>query len=305
MGEVFQNFIVFMIFALGVVLVSYPTISNWYNEKTSSYVVGQYDETVGNKQQEEYLKMFEQAREFNELLKITNRFLDATFNEELYEDSLDVIGGMMGYLEIDTINIRLPIYHGTSDGVLQKAVGHLEGSYLPTGDLGNSTVLTGHTGLPSADLLTGLSAVEIGDTFNLKVLDKVYVYEVFEINVVEPYEVDKLNPIEDIDMVTLVTCTPYGVNSHRLLVHGKQITVEEEFEESFDTEEQTQQQFNVVKLIPIIVIPLLILLIMILILCRVVYVYYVFKDNGRYSIYYEMMFRGKITLLWVRQMERK
>lgn len=177
---------------------------------------------------------------------------------------------MMGYLIIDKIDVYLPIYHGTSSAVLQKGIGHLEGSYLPTGELGNNTVLTGHTGLPSAELLTYLTDMEVGDTFEVEILNKTFVYQVFNIEVVEPSEIDSLQVIEGKDVVTLVTCTPYGVNSHRLLVQGEQIAVIEADEEADVQAGEKEESVSIWEILPDYTFPVLGLLILILIYCGLV-----------------------------------
>jgi len=145
-----------------------------------------------------------------------------------YEQILNLDGsGVMGYLTIPKISLKLPVLHGTSEGVLQKAIGHLEGSSLPTGGTGNHCVLSGHRGLPSARLFTDLDQLQPGDQFTLTVLNREMVYEIDQILTVEPQEVEALYPVAGEDYCTLVTCTPYGVNSHRLLVRGRRVDMDE------------------------------------------------------------------------------
>lgn len=242
----------------------YPTFSNWYNERMNSYMVAGYVEEVSNQSEEIYEAMFEAAREYNStIVSSADNFISGEPEDEVYIDTLDVLNGMIGYVEIDKIGVRLAIYHGTDETTLQTGVGHLEGSQLPTGDIGNNTVLTGHTGLPSADLFTGLTSLEIGDTFEVIVLNEVFTYEVFEISVVEPTDVEKLLPIEGKDVVTLVTCTPYGVNSHRLLVQGEQIEVEDAVTTYVEVQaESTTESYLVYITIPIIILLLIIILIL-------------------------------------------
>ncbi len=241
----------------------YPTLSNWYNEKVNSYAVSNYLDEIGNYTAEAYEAMFTVARAYNDTLTgALDTFVSGEAEGEDYINALDIMDGMMGYLTIDKINVNLPIYHGTDSTTLQIGIGHLEGSQLPTGDIGNNTVLTGHTGLPSADLLTNLTSMELGDIFQVTVLDKVYTYEVFAITVVEPTETELLLPIEGKDVVTLVTCTPYGINSHRLLVQGEQIAVKDlslvsEVEGAISIEEKTWSDY-----VPYIVIAILIILIL-------------------------------------------
>lgn len=148
-----------------------------------------------------------------------------SFDTVAYQNCLNLGNGMMGYIEIPKIDVSLPIYHGTTESILQKGVGHLEWSTLPTGELGNNTVLTGHTGLPSAKLFTDVDQLELGDVFLLRILDEVFYYEVSNRSVVEPHEVDKISSTTTKDLVTLVTCTPYGINSHRLLVEAERMYI--------------------------------------------------------------------------------
>lgn len=293
-----QNFLLFSIFLLGILLVSYPKISNWYNQKMGSYVVSQYDKIVTQSNTVNYDDFFDQARVFNESL--IDNFINGSIDYVFYENSLNILDGMMGYLLIDSLNIKIPIYHGTDESVLQKAVGHLEGTHLPTGDIGNSTVFTGHTGLPSADLLTNLAYMNVGDTFKIAVLDKIFLYEIFEINTVLPYEIEYLSPISDIDMVTLITCTPYGINSHRLLVHGKQIPFVEEENSSNDViiiPTETLLTKNDV-LIQTIIKILLVSLIILLILSKFIKRTCIISANKDIHTTYKLKFKNKTIILY-------
>lgn len=263
--------LIVLVFLVGLSVMFYPTVSNWYNERVNSYTVSNYTGVVDDTSQEIFDEMLAEAREYNEELhSITKNFISGEAYDQTYIDTLDVLNGMMGYLVIDKIGVNLPIYHGTDESVLQQAIGHLEGSSLPTGDIGNNTVLTGHTGLPSANLFTNLSDMEIGDTFEIYILNEVFTYEVFNIVVVEPYEVDNLEPIEGKDVVTLVTCTPYGVNSHRLLVQGEQIEVEtEEIVVQTDTDVNEEEKFELTEYIPYIIGSIIVILIIIIIIFKI------------------------------------
>ncbi len=265
MRKKITTILISLVFLIGLLVMLYPTISNWYNQRVNSYIVTDYVTELSNRTVEEYLEMFEVARAYNDTLTGTvSSFVSGEAEGEDYINALNVINGMMGYLVIDEIDVNLPIYHGTDAATLQTGVGHLEGTQLPTGDIGNNTVLTGHTGLPSADLLTGLTSMELGDLFQVYVLDKVYTYQVFAITVVEPTETDLLLPIEDKDVVTLVTCTPYGINSHRLLVQGEQIAVKDlSASTDTDTVVEVEEEKEISDYIPQIVIGILILLILI------------------------------------------
>ncbi|MGN0772556.1 MAG: class C sortase [Candidatus Ventricola sp.] len=219
-----------LVLLVGLSLMLYPTVSDRWNKAHQSRAIATYSQTVSGMENARYEELLAQAQAYNETL--TNRpgrFVLTDEERAVYERVLDVSGtGIMGYIEIPRIGCSLPIYHGTSEGVLQIAVGHIEGSSLPTGGLGTHCVLSGHRGLPSAKLFTSLDRMEIGDPFMLHVLDETLTYEVDQILIVEPQDVSALNIDPQADLCTLVTCTPYGINSHRLLVRGHRIeTVQE------------------------------------------------------------------------------
>lgn len=235
-----------LIFLLGMGIMFYPTVSNWVYEQTASYVISDYLEQTSTKTSEEAAELFAQASAYNETLTgDVKSFMIAEDNQEnneldeAYWNSFYDLNGIMGVIEIPSIDVSLPIYHGTDETTLVKGVGHLEGSALPTGEIGNHTVLTGHTGLPTAELFTDLDQLVIGDVFYVQILNKVFTYEVIEINVVLPSETEKLKAQEDKDLVTLVTCTPYGINSHRLLVRGERMEIDEEYIEQLSEEIQS------------------------------------------------------------------
>ncbi len=210
------------VFLLGLALLLYPTVSDCWNTFHASRAITRYTEQVAELDRERYAALWEAAREYNgRLAEKENRFLMSDEEREEYEGLLDVAGnGIMGYLEIPGIGCTLPIYHGTGEAVLQVGAGHLEGSSLPVGGAGTHCVLSGHRGLPSARLFTDLDRVAVGDRFSLRVLDETLCYEVDQILTVEPSDVDALAIEAGKDYCTLVTCTPYGINSHRLLVRG-------------------------------------------------------------------------------------
>ena len=212
-----------MIGALG--LIAYPTFSDWWNRMHQSYAVASYVEHAEDMSAAERKAMLDAAHAYNERL-VTNsdRWHMTDEQKREYNETLDVTGtGIMGYVTIPRIKVKLPVYHGTSDGVLQIAAGHLAGTSLPVGGATTHAVVSGHTGLPSARLLTGLDELKKGDTFAFHVLDETYTYKVDQISVVLPSEISKLNIESGADYATLITCTPYGVNSHRLLVRGHRI----------------------------------------------------------------------------------
>lgn len=212
-----------MIGALG--LIAYPTFSDWWNRMHQSYAVASYVEQTKDMSGAERKAMLKAAREYNERLAANgDRWHMTDAQKREYNETLDVTGtGIMGYVTIPRIKVKLPVYHGTSDGVLQIAAGHLAGTSLPVGGATTHAVVSGHTGLPSARLLTGLDELQKGDTFAFHVLDETYTYQVDQISVVLPSEISKLNIESGADYATLITCTPYGVNSHRLLVRGHRI----------------------------------------------------------------------------------
>ncbi|NEG70394.1 class C sortase [Bifidobacterium sp. BRDM6] len=215
-----------LLLLVGVGLILYPSIADAWNRHVSSKAVAGYVEAVENMSTEERDAQLAKANAYNAALvgRGTSRFIPTDAEHEEYESILDVTGtGIMGYVTIPKISVRVPIYHGTSDTVLQIAAGHLEGSSLPVGGPSTHAAISGHTGLPSALLFTGLDRLKEGDTFTITVFDEVLTYEVSEINVVEPTDVSDLEIKEGEDLVSLITCTPYGVNSHRLIVTGHRI----------------------------------------------------------------------------------
>lgn len=234
-----KNYIMIIVVAaclVGSALLLYPSIASWWNERHQSRAIATYQEAVEDLTDEEYEAALEAAREYNEWLYETDHGLGLTDEElEEYESILNINGdGIIGYVEIPVIDVYLPIYHTTEDSVLAVGLGHLEGSSFPVGGENTHAVITGHTGLPSAELFTNLSLLEEGDIFYVYVLDEMYTYEVEEIFTVLPDEIDELDIFEGEDYVTLLTCTPYGLNTNRLLVRGTRIEnpTEEELKES-------------------------------------------------------------------------
>lgn len=218
--------ILLLVLLTGLSLLLYPTVSDYWNSFHQSRAIASYTAQVEEMDPADYEAMWNAAAEYNQrlLADTGDRYRMTEAEEEEYESLLDVTGtGVMGYVEIPKLKTSLPIYHGTDAAVLQIAIGHLAGSSLPVGGEGTHCVLTGHRGLPSAKLFTNLDKMVEGDTFSLHVLDQTLTYEVDQIRVVEPQELDDLEIEEGQDYCTLVTCTPYGVNSHRLLVRGHRI----------------------------------------------------------------------------------
>lgn len=214
-----------IIFLIGLLLVLYPTVSNFLSNREQKKVIREYSNIVNNMDKEEKETIYNEAVDYNKKI-YENGMIDYSNPDAVqgYNDILDVSGtGIMGYISIPKINVELPIYHGTSDGVLQVAVGHLEGSSLPVGGKNTHCVLSGHRGLPSADLFTHLDRLNVHDIFTISVLDKTLVYEIDQIKVVAPGDTQYLQIEDGKDYCTLLTCTPYGINTHRLLVRGVRV----------------------------------------------------------------------------------
>ena len=218
-----------LILVAGLSLLLYPTVADWWNDRHQTKTIANYDQIMANMSDEDYSHLFEAAMEYNRALSKLDYPLMDHKDIPGYEELLNVSGnGVMGYVSIEKIGVRLPICHGTDEAVLQIAVGHVEGSSLPTGGAGTHCVLSGHRGLPSARLFTDLDKLEVGDVFTLTVIDLTMTYQVDQILVVEPDDVEPLYTVAGEDYCTLVTCTPYGINSHRLLVRGTRIENEKE-----------------------------------------------------------------------------
>lgn len=212
----------------GAIMLAYPTVANAWNDRHATRVIAEYTEELSAIDNAEYADLWEKARSFNEQLK--NKTARDLTEEELkeYESILNVSGtGILGYVEIPVIKVSLPIYHGTSEGVLQIAAGHIEWTSLPTGGVGNHCAVSGHRGLASAKLFSDLPQMQLGDVFYIRVLNELMTYEVDQIKTVLPWELDDISPQAGQDYFTLVTCTPYGINSHRLLVRGHRIPNDE------------------------------------------------------------------------------
>ena len=213
------------ILLIGLSLLLYPSVSDYWNSFHQTRAIATYAENVAKLDNNQYDQLWEDARAYNEALRFrSNPYYLSEEQKAQYESLLDVSGlGVMGYIEIPEIDVSLPIYHGTEESVLQVAVGHLEWSSLPVGGESTHCVISGHRGLPSARLFTDLDKLVEGDIFLLRVLDEVLTYEVDQIRIVEPQEVDDLGITAGEDLCTLVTCTPYGINTHRLLVRGHRV----------------------------------------------------------------------------------
>ena len=264
----FITVLLVLVLLVGLSLLLYPSVSDYWNSFHQTRAISSYAEEVADLDPTRYDELWEAAKAYNQSLPEKN--IGDVLTEEQkreYEDMLNVSGlGIMGYIEIPGIDCTLPIYHGTDEAVLQIAVGHLEWSSLPVGGEGSHCVLSGHRGLPSAKLFTNLDQLVEGDVFMLRVLDEVLTYEVDRILIVEPQETEALRIVEGKDYCTLVTCTPYGVNTHRLLVRGHRI---DNIEEA-DTVRVTADAVQIEPLLvaPVVAIPMLLLLLIVLLLPR-------------------------------------
>lgn len=246
-----STIILILIFLVGLSVMLYPSVSDAVNRKHQSRAVAGYAEEVEQLSDADYQTYFDAADAYNRQLNTTP---NAFYKPDLvsgYAQTLDISGtGIMGYTTIPKISVELPIYHGTDEGVLQVAAGHLEGSSLPVGGAGTHAVISAHRGLPSAKLFTNLDELEVGDRFTITVLNRVLTYEVDQISIVLPTEIDQLLPTEGMDYVTLMTCTPYGINTHRLLVRGKRV-------ETTESQKHIRVAADAFRIEPIIVAPIL------------------------------------------------
>lgn len=258
-GKLTTIILLIMLF-VGVSLLLYPTISDYWNSFHQTRAIATYVEKVADLSEEDYKRMLEEARAYNrDILKRPDRWKPTPQQSEEYNRILDVTGtGIIGYIEVPTVGITLPIYHGTSDGVLQIAVGHVEGSSFPIGGESIHGVVSGHRGLPSARLFTDLDKVVEGDRFVVRVLNETTTYEVDQIRIVEPNDFSELTIPRNKEYCTMVTCTPYGINSHRLLVRGHRVANAEEAKEIIVTADA--MQIDPIIIAPIIAIPILLVL---------------------------------------------
>lgn len=255
-----------LILLLGLSLLLYPTFSDWWNSFTSSRAIASYSEDVAKLDQHQYDDLWNAAWNYNQSLgERENHFLLSEEQRAQYEALLDISGqGIMGYVEIPAIGVSLPVYHGTAEPVLQVAIGHLDWSSLPVGGEGSHCVVSGHRGLPSARLFTDLDKLTEGDTFSLRVLDEVLTYQVDQILIVEPEDVEPLLILPGEDLCTLVTCTPYGINSHRLLVRGRRM---QEGEQKAEVRVSADaMQLEPILIAPFVASPILALLLIVLLI---------------------------------------
>jgi len=254
-----STIILILVFFVGLSVMLYPTISNYVNQLHQTRAVATYAADVDKLSDTDYTAYFEAADAFNAQIAADPDALYFPDRFPSYESTLDVTGtGIMGYITIEKIGVELPIYHGTGDAVLQVAAGHLEGTSLPVGGASTHAVISAHRGLPSAKLFTNLDQLEVGDTFTITVLDRVLTYEVDNISIILPTETDSLKVSEGKDYITLMTCTPYGINTHRLLVRGRRITTPDKLKHIRVTSDAIK--IEPILTAPIMALPLLLVL---------------------------------------------
>lgn len=260
-----STIILIVILLIGLSLLLYPTVADWWNSFHASRAIASYSDAVSAMESEDAEKLLAEARAYNEALAIQsgNRFEPDEEQHEKYMHTLDVTGtGIMGYIQIPAANVSLPIYHTVEDTVLQIAAGHIEGTSLPVGGPGTHAVISGHRGLPSARLFTDIDKLVEGDVFMIRVLNNTFTYQVDQIRIVLPEEVSDLEIVPGEDYCTLVTCTPYGINSHRLLVRGTRI-------DNLPEELELLVEADAIQIEPIYVAPLVAAPILLLLFVRV------------------------------------
>lgn len=273
----FSTILLVLVLLIGLSLLLYPTFADWWNSFHASRAIASYTDQVATMDDDKYEEIWSAARDYNQLLiDRPNNFLLSDEQKTEYETLLNIGGnGIMGYIEIPSIDVTLPVYHGTDEAVLQVAVGHLEWTSLPVGGESSHCVVSGHRGLPSARLFTDLDQLEVGDIFLFQILDEVITYEIDQILIVEPHETKELLIVEGEDLCTLVTCTPYGINSHRMLVRGHRIDNIEEATVRRVTADAIQIEPVIVA--PLVAAPVLLILLIVLLLPKP-------KKNRRYDL---------------------
>ena len=223
-----SKILIIVVFVLGLTILLYPVVSMLISSIFQTKVINNYNYSVEQMEKDKMDKEFQKAQEYNDKIKSVTEIIKDPFTDKNstvpsdYKEILDV-NGVIGYIEIPKININVPIYHGSTDDILAMGIGHLETTGFPIGGLGNHSVLSGHRGLPTAKMFTDLDKMEVGDNFFIHVLDQTLEYKVDQIKVIDPSDTSNLMPVPDKDYVTLLTCTPLGINSHRLIVRGERV----------------------------------------------------------------------------------
>lgn len=259
----FSTVILVIIFFMGLSLLLYPSVSNYWNSLHQSRAIASYVNIVEKLDKNEYEAVWKNAEKYNdELYRKQNQLIVNEEEKNEYEKMLNVGNdGIMCYVEIPKIKVSLPIYHGVDDAILQVAAGHIFGTSLPVGGKNTHCVLSGHRGLPSAKLFTNLDQLVVGDIFTLHTLNETLNYEVDKISVVKPEEVSTLGIIENQDLCTLVTCTPYGVNSHRLLVRGHRVSNGLDTSSKIETEAVNMNYIFIAIIIAILIVIMIVYII--------------------------------------------
>lgn len=258
MKKHFLTIIIILMFLIGFSVLLYPAISEYINSKHASRVIAEYNDVISNTDDEKLESLIKEADDYNKRLRETASSFYIPETVSGYDDTLDITGtGVMGYIDVDKLNIELPIYHGVSKEVLQIGIGHLPGTSLPVGGKSTHAVLSGHRGLPSAKLFTDLNEMEIGDRFTITILNRIYTYEVDQIKTVLPDETGDLQIVDGKEYCTLMTCTPYGINTHRLLVRGVRVEVGEEMQKVGIIVKNEAFRIEPLIVVPVIAIPLL------------------------------------------------
>lgn len=260
-NQKWSTFILLSVFFLGLSVMLYPAISSYWNSRTQTKAIVDYEEILENIPEKDYSSIFEAADDYNRRLASLGHPLADYEQVDGYFDVLDISGtGMIGYITIETIGLELPIYHTTDNSVLSIAVGHLQGSSFPVGGESTHAVVSAHRGLPTATLFTNLDHLEVGDVFSFKILDRTVAYRVDQIKTVDPSDSSALVIEEGKDRCTLLTCTPYGINTHRLLVRGSRVDVAEQRTVYVTSD---AQRIDVLIVTPVVALPILFVLMMI------------------------------------------
>ncbi len=256
--DIISNYLGFLFLIVGCLIFSYPAISNFIAKKNQAEIIENYEENIKNYDEKTLEEELEKAKIYNNNLAgtpVKDPFVNGS-GYALPSNYLDVLNlnsnGIMAYIEIPKINVKLPIYHGTDESVMQKGVGHIEYTSLPIGGNSTHSILTGHRGLPRAELFTRLDELNIGDKFYIHILNKILAYKVYDVKTVLPDDLSELNILKDKDIITLVTCTPYGVNTHRLLVQGERTEYINQKEENKGIQQKNIRYSITYYIIPII-----------------------------------------------------
>lgn len=260
----YSNILLVLIFFVGLCVLLYPTVSDYWNSRVQSRAIVDYESMLAGMTPKDYSESFAAADDYNNQIRQIDYPLMYHDQVPGYFDLLDITGtGIMGYITIEKISVELPIYHSTDESVLSIAVGHVQGSSLPVGGINTHSVLSAHRGLPSARLFTDLDKLEVGDVFTITVLDRVLTYQIDRILIVKPNEVDELYVTPGEDYCTLVTCTPYGINTHRMLVRGTRVDTPSEKNIYIVTD---AYRIDSLILAPIVAAPMLLVLLIILLI---------------------------------------